>query len=233
MADRIGGLDARRPPGGRPRHPGAGQPRRRSVPARAEHGAHPVALQRHGRPLSPAGGAGPDQLPAGGERPRRLGQPVRPGNQRDLRPGRLGRDRWPSPMRAGVAAAWRSRCADAVADPERSPFSLRAHRGRAAAARQPRGASGDEHRARAAASCSITSSRPAAGSARLAHEARETGEERLANVGRFFEIVRRQGACCATIGCRSWSRSSTRSSRPGTTRRPPTSIPMQATPCTS
>jgi DNA helicase-2/ATP-dependent DNA helicase PcrA len=29
--------------------------------------------------------------------------------------------------------------------------------------------------------------------ARLAHEARETGEERLANVGRFFEIVRRQG----------------------------------------
>ncbi len=28
---------------------------------------------------------------------------------------------------------------------------------------------------------------------RLAHEARETGEERLANVGRFFEIVRRQG----------------------------------------
>jgi DNA helicase-2/ATP-dependent DNA helicase PcrA len=30
--------------------------------------------------------------------------------------------------------------------------------------------------------------------ARLAHEARETGEERLANVGRFFEIVRRQGS---------------------------------------
>ena len=29
---------------------------------------------------------------------------------------------------------------------------------------------------------------------RLAHEARETGDERLANVGRFFEIVRRQGA---------------------------------------
>ncbi len=29
--------------------------------------------------------------------------------------------------------------------------------------------------------------------ARLAHEARETGEERLANVARFFEIVRRQG----------------------------------------
>ena len=29
---------------------------------------------------------------------------------------------------------------------------------------------------------------------RLAHEARETGEERLANVGRFFEIVRRQGS---------------------------------------
>src|SRR5688500_11762143 len=30
--------------------------------------------------------------------------------------------------------------------------------------------------------------------ARLAHEARGTGEERLANVGRFFEIVRRQGS---------------------------------------
>ncbi|HEU5325035.1 MAG TPA: ATP-dependent DNA helicase [Candidatus Limnocylindria bacterium] len=30
--------------------------------------------------------------------------------------------------------------------------------------------------------------------ARLAHEARETGEERLANVARFFDIVRRQGA---------------------------------------
>jgi len=30
--------------------------------------------------------------------------------------------------------------------------------------------------------------------ARLAAEARETGEERLANVGRFFEIVRRQGS---------------------------------------
>jgi len=30
--------------------------------------------------------------------------------------------------------------------------------------------------------------------ARLAHEGRETGEERLANVGRFFEIVRRQGS---------------------------------------
>jgi len=29
--------------------------------------------------------------------------------------------------------------------------------------------------------------------ARLGHEARETGEERLANVARFFEIVRRQG----------------------------------------
>jgi DNA helicase II / ATP-dependent DNA helicase PcrA len=29
--------------------------------------------------------------------------------------------------------------------------------------------------------------------ARLAHEARETGEERVANVARFFEIVRRQG----------------------------------------
>ena len=56
--------------GGRARHPRAGQSRRRSVPARAEHGAHLVALQRHRRALPPAGGAGAHQLPARGQRSR-------------------------------------------------------------------------------------------------------------------------------------------------------------------
>ena len=41
---------------GRPRDPGAQQPRCGPVPARSEHGAHPVALHRHRRPLPPAGG---------------------------------------------------------------------------------------------------------------------------------------------------------------------------------
>lgn len=83
--------------------------------------------------------------------------------------------------------------ADAVSDPERSPFAIRAIEvvqrllGSLAA-----------HRAMTTEKSSgellyhfITAS---GWLARLAHEGRETGEERLANVARFFEIVRRQGS---------------------------------------
>ncbi len=81
---------------------------------------------------------------------------------------------------------------DAVENPEESPFSLRA-----IDVVQRLLASLDAHRALSTErSCGellyhfISSS---GWLARLDHEARETGEERLANVGRFFEIVRRQG----------------------------------------
>jgi DNA helicase-2/ATP-dependent DNA helicase PcrA len=90
--------------------------------------------------------------------------------------------------RSSLAAALR----DAVANPEESPFSLRA-----IDVVQRLLASLDAHRALSTErSCGellyhfISSS---GWLARLDHEARETGEERLANVGRFFEIVRRQG----------------------------------------
>ena len=83
--------------------------------------------------------------------------------------------------------------ADAVADPERSPFSLRAIE-----VVQRLLGSLEAHRAMSTDKSSgellyhfISGS---GWLARLAHEARETGEERLANVGRFFEIVRRQGS---------------------------------------
>ena len=104
------------------------------VPARAEHGAHPVALQRHRRPLPPAGGAGAHQLPARRERPRRLGQPVRPGHQRDLRARRRRRDpgadeRPPPSQQPGSRPGRRGRRA------ERSPFGAARDRGRAAPAR--------------------------------------------------------------------------------------------------
>jgi DNA helicase-2/ATP-dependent DNA helicase PcrA len=90
--------------------------------------------------------------------------------------------------RSSLAAA----LADAVADPERSPFSLRAIE-----VVQRLLGSLEAHRAMSTEKSSgellyhfISGS---GWLARLAHEARETGEERLANVGRFFEIVRRQG----------------------------------------
>jgi len=81
---------------------------------------------------------------------------------------------------------------EAVARPEDSPFSLRA-----VEVVQKLLGSLDAHRAMSTErSCGellyhfISSS---GWLARLGHEARETGEERLANVARFFEIVRRQG----------------------------------------
>jgi ATP-dependent DNA helicase UvrD/PcrA len=81
---------------------------------------------------------------------------------------------------------------DAVADPERSPFSLRAIE-----VVQRLLGSLEAHRAMSTEKTSgelLYHFISASGwLARLAHEARETGEERLANVGRFFEIVRRQG----------------------------------------
>ena len=83
--------------------------------------------------------------------------------------------------------------ADAVAEPERSPFGTRAIE-----VVQRLLASLDAHRAMSAERSSgevlyhfITST---GWLTRLAHEGRETGEERLANVARFFEIVRRQGS---------------------------------------
>ena len=83
--------------------------------------------------------------------------------------------------------------ADAVADPERSPFSLRAIE-----VVQRLLGSLEAHRAMSTEKSSgelLYHFISASGwLARLAHEARETGEERLANVGRFFEIVRRQGS---------------------------------------
>ena len=83
--------------------------------------------------------------------------------------------------------------AEAVADPERSPFALRAIE-----VVQRLLGSLEAHRAMSTEKSSgellyhfISSS---GWLARLAHEGRETGEERLANVARFFEIVRRQGS---------------------------------------
>lgn len=90
--------------------------------------------------------------------------------------------------RSGLATALR----EAATHPEGSPFTLRAIE-----VVQRLLASLDAHRAMSTErSCGellyhfISSS---GWLGRLAHEARETGDERLANVGRFFEIVRRQG----------------------------------------
>ena len=90
--------------------------------------------------------------------------------------------------RSSLAVALR----DAADNPDESPFSLRAIE-----VVQRLLATLDAHRGMSTErSCGellyhfISSS---GWLARLAHEARETGEERLANVGRFFEIVRRQG----------------------------------------
>ena len=83
--------------------------------------------------------------------------------------------------------------ADAVVDAERSPFSLRAIE-----VVQRLLGSLEAHRAMSTEKTSgelLYHFISASGwLARLAHEARETGEERLANVGRFFEIIRRQGS---------------------------------------
>jgi DNA helicase-2/ATP-dependent DNA helicase PcrA len=83
--------------------------------------------------------------------------------------------------------------ADAVADPERSPFALRAIE-----VVQRLLASLEAHRAMSTERSSgelLYHFMSASGwLARLAHEGRETGEERLANVARFFEIIRRQGS---------------------------------------
>jgi DNA helicase II / ATP-dependent DNA helicase PcrA len=82
---------------------------------------------------------------------------------------------------------------DAVTNPDESPFSLRSIE-----VVQRLLGSLDAHRAMSTErSCGellyhfISTS---GWLTRLGHEARETGEERLANVARFFEIVRRQGA---------------------------------------
>ncbi len=90
--------------------------------------------------------------------------------------------------RTSLAAALR----DAANDPESSAFGLRALE-----VVQRLMATIDAHRAMSTErSCGellyhfVTTS---GWLGRLAAEARETGEERLANVGRFFEIVRRQG----------------------------------------
>ncbi len=83
--------------------------------------------------------------------------------------------------------------AEAVAEPERSPFGLRAIE-----VVQRLLASLEAHRAMSTEKSSgelLYHFISASGwLARLAHEGRETGEERLANVARFFEIVRRQGS---------------------------------------
>ena len=90
--------------------------------------------------------------------------------------------------RSSLATAFR----DAADRPDESPFGLRAIE-----VVQHLLASLETHRAMSTErSCGellyhfITAS---GWLARLGHEARETGEERLANVARFFEIVRRQG----------------------------------------
>ncbi|MGH2358664.1 MAG: PD-(D/E)XK nuclease family protein, partial [Candidatus Limnocylindria bacterium] len=91
--------------------------------------------------------------------------------------------------RSPLAAALR----DAVEHPEDAPFSRRA-----VEVVQRLLAALDRHRALSTErTCGellyhfVTTS---GWLARLAHEARETGDERLANVARFFEIVRRQGS---------------------------------------
>ena len=83
--------------------------------------------------------------------------------------------------------------ADAVSDPERSPFGSRAIE-----VVQRLLGSLEAHRAMSTERSSgellyhfISSS---GWLSRLAHEAREAGDERLANVARFFEIIRRQGS---------------------------------------
>ncbi len=91
--------------------------------------------------------------------------------------------------RSSLAAALR----DAAEHPEDSPFGIRALE-----VVQRLLASLDAHRSMSTErSCGELLYHFITGSGwlgRLAAEARETGEERLANVGRFFEIVRRQGA---------------------------------------
>jgi DNA helicase-2/ATP-dependent DNA helicase PcrA len=91
--------------------------------------------------------------------------------------------------RSSLAAA----LADAADHPEESPFGLRA-----LDVVQRLLASLEAHRAMSTErSCGELLYHFISGSgwlARLAAEARETGEERLANVGRFFEIIRRQGS---------------------------------------
>ena len=81
---------------------------------------------------------------------------------------------------------------DAAEHPEDSPFGLRA-----VEVVQQLLASLEAHRAMSTErSCGELLYHFITGSgwlARLGHEARETGDERLANVARFFEIVRRQG----------------------------------------
>ncbi len=91
--------------------------------------------------------------------------------------------------RSSLAAALR----DASDRPEESPFGLRALE-----VVQRLMASLEAHRSMSTErSCGELLYHFISGSgwlARLAQEARETGEERLANVARFFEIVRRQGS---------------------------------------
>jgi len=90
--------------------------------------------------------------------------------------------------RSSLAVALR----DAADHPEDAPFTLRALE-----VVQRLLASVDAHRTISTErSCGELLYHFISGSgwlARLAHEGRETGDERLANVGRFFEIVRRQG----------------------------------------
>ena len=139
-------LDRAPAAGRRSRHPGPRQPRRRSVPARPQHGAHPVAIQRDRRALPPARGAGPHQLPARGERPGRLGQPLRPGDQRDLRPG-AGRRHAGAEPRAPPTQQPRRGPARRGRPPGGLAVRPARDRGRPAPARQPGRASGHEHRA--------------------------------------------------------------------------------------
>ena len=91
--------------------------------------------------------------------------------------------------RSSLSAALR----DAVEHPEESPFGLRAIE-----VVQRLMSSLEAHRSLSTErSCGELLYHFISGSgwlARLAQEARETGDERLANVARFFEIVRRQGS---------------------------------------
>ena len=153
---------------------------------------HPVALQRHRRAVPAAGGARAHQLPARGQRSRRLGEPVRPGHERDLRSGARRRDPRAHASAPSIASSLGVALREAADQPESSPFGVRALE-----VVQRLIGTLDAHRAMSTErSCGellyhfVTTS---GWLGRLAAEARETGDERLANVGRFFEIVRRQG----------------------------------------
>ena len=217
---RVRSIAAAGPPGAR--DPGPRQPRRRPVHPRAEHGAHSVALQRDGRAVPPARGPRPGLLPARRQRPGRLGEPLRPGDVRDLRPGPRRRDPRAEPgaarRRSPLAIALR----EAAEHPEESPFSLRALE-----VVQRLLASLDAHRAMSTERSLRRAALPLHHVDGLARAARARRRARPARSGSRTSGASSRScggrvASCATTACRSSSSSSTRSSRPATIRRPRT-----------